>query len=83
MATRRSRRGSKKSGFRFAQRAWAPFGHLLGASGNTLKELGSTAGNVTKRTLNGVGRVGHIWTSHTNQAISNVLKKRRATRRRR
>jgi len=56
-----------------AGRVWSPVGHILGASGNTVKELANTAGNLTKRTVNGARRVGNIWTNAVNGSIRNVV----------
>lgn len=67
MAKKGTRRG-------LASRVWSPFGYVLGASGNTVKELANTAGNVTKRTVNGARRVGTIWTNAVNSSIKNVTR---------
>jgi hypothetical protein len=80
-STRKNTRRSGKKGI--AGRIYAPVGHVLAASGNTVQEVASTAGNITKRGLNGVSRVGHIWTNHFNQAATNVFKSRRNMKTRR
>jgi hypothetical protein len=66
-------------------RVWSPFGHVVNATGNSVKEIGSAAGNLTRRTLTAVRKLGNIWTSQTNAAIKNTMrggKRRRNTRRR-
>jgi len=66
-------------------RIWTPFGHVVNATGNSVKEIGNAAGNLTRRTLAAARKLGNVWTSHTNAAIKNTMKggKRRTTRRRR
>jgi hypothetical protein len=74
------RGGSKKSGLRITQRAWAPFGHTINATGNTVKEVVGTAGNIVKRGLNGARRIGNSWTRHANMAVKNVVSRRKGRR---
>lgn len=74
---------SRKSGLRLTQRVWAPIGHTVNATGETIKEVVGTTGNIVKRGLNGVRRIGNSWTRHANIAVKKVVsrKGRRATRR--
>ena len=74
---------SRKSGI--VTRVWSVPKHLLNATGNSVKEIGSAAGNLTRRTLTAVRKLGNIWTSQTNAAIKNTMKggkRGRNTRRR-
>ena len=64
---------SRKGGI--VKRVWAVPKHLLNATGNSVGEIGSTAGNLTKRTILGVRHLGNIWTSHANMALKNTLKR--------
>jgi hypothetical protein len=70
-----ARKGGK--GLRLTQRAWAPFGHAMDATGETVKEVGSVAGNLVRRSLQSVKTLGNIWTKHTNMAIRNVTRRKR------
>ncbi len=76
-------KNSRKGGLRLTQRAWAPVGHTINATGETVKEVVGTTGNIVKRALNGARRIGNSWTRHANMAVKNVVsrKGRRATRR--
>ncbi len=75
-AGRRRRAGTRKNGLRLGQRAYAPFGHAMNATGNSVRELSRTAGNVVKRSLSGVRRLGNIWVKHTNMALRNVTRRK-------
>ena len=70
------RRATRKNGLRLGQRAYAPFGHVLNATGNSARELSRTTGNVVKRSLSGVRRLGNIWVKHTNMALRNVTRRK-------
>jgi hypothetical protein len=80
-----ARKGTRKSGLRLTQRVWAPFGHAINATGNSVGEVTGTASNVVRRGLKGAKRLGNIWTRHANMAVKNVVSRRgsRKTRRNR
>ena len=76
-------KGKRNNSIRLTRRAWAPVGHTINATGETVGEVVSTAGNIVKRGLKGAKSLGNIWTRHANQAFTNVVrgKGRRGTRR--
>ena len=79
----KTRKGSRgNSGI--VGRVWAVPKHLLNATGNSVGEIGTTAGNLTKRTLLGARHLGNIWTSHADMALKNTLSpgSRRGSKRR-
>lgn len=80
-----ARKGTRKSGLRLTQRVWAPFGHAMNATGNSVGEVTGTASNIVRRGLKGAKRLGNIWTKHANMAVKNVVSRRgsRKTRRNR
>ena len=65
-----SKRSKGSKGFKGISRFYAPVGHALNATGETVGELGSTVGNVANRTIKGASQIGRIWTRHVNAAIS-------------
>ncbi len=78
-----ARKGTRKSGLRLTQRVWAPFGHAINATGNSVGEVTGTASNIVRRGLKGAKRLGNIWTSHANMAVKNVVSRRGGRRTRR
>ncbi len=80
-----ARKGTRKSGLRLTQRVWAPVGHTLNATGESVSEVVGTVGNIAKRGLKGARSLGNIWTRHANMAIKNVVsrKSRRGSKNRR
>lgn len=77
MARKGTRKGTRKNGLRLTQRVWAPFGHALNATGNSVGEVTGTASNIVRRGLKGAKRLGNIWTRHANMAVKNVVSRRR------
>lgn len=75
-----ARKGTRKGSLRLTQRAWAPFGHAMNATGNSVGEVTGTASNIVRRGLKGAKRLGNIWTGHANMAFKEVVS-RRGTRR--
>lgn len=72
-----ARKGSKRnSGMRLTRRVWAPVGHTINATGETVGEVVGTAGNIVKRGLKGARSLGNIWTRHANMAIKNVVSRK-------
>jgi hypothetical protein len=61
---------------RLTRRVWAPVGHTINATGETVGEVVSTAGNIVKRGLKGARSLGNIWTRHANMAIKNVVSRK-------
>lgn len=76
--------GKRNSGMRLTRRVWAPVGHTINATGETVGAVVGTAANIVKRGLKGARSLGNIWTRHANMAIKNVVsrKGRRANSRR-
>ncbi len=83
MAKRGGSRKGKRGGLRLTQRVWAPVGHTIDATGETVKEVVGLTGNIVKRGLKGARSLGNIWTRHANMAIKDVVsrKGRRGARR--
>jgi hypothetical protein len=71
---RRKQRGGKKRSTRksggITSRLYHPVGEVLDATAETIGEVGSTVGNVGKRTIKGATEIGRVWTRHVNSAIS-------------
>jgi len=57
---------------RILSRAYGPVGELVSATGNSVKEVASYAGNIVKRSAYGARKLGTIWTNHTNMAIQKI-----------
>jgi predicted methyltransferase len=57
---------------RILSRAYGPVGEFVNATGNSVKEVASYAGNVVKRSAFGARKLGTIWTNHTNMAIQKI-----------
>jgi hypothetical protein len=74
----RKNRGVKNA---VISRVWAVPSETLGATGNTAKLLSGKAGNLVKGTINTVKGLGNIWVSHTNSAVSRVVRGSKKTRR--
>jgi hypothetical protein len=75
-ATRRRRASSRKNGgVTVGRRAYAPFAHVMNATGNSVRQLSRTAGNVVRNSLLGVRKLGNIWVKHTNMALRNVTRR--------
>jgi hypothetical protein len=64
-STRRSRSSSGLS-----SRLYHPVGEIVDATGETIGEVSSTVGNVSKRTIKGASEIGRVWTRHINSALS-------------
>jgi len=71
---KRKQRGGKKRSTRksggISSKLFHPVGEILDATGETIGEVGSTAGNVAKRTIKGASEIGRVWTRHVNSALS-------------
>ena len=72
--TRKGKRNSQRF-TRYASRVYSPFGHVLNAAGNTVREATHYLGNVANRSVKGVSKIGKIVTNHTNMAIRNLTRK--------
>ena len=72
--TRKGKRNSQRF-TRYASRVYSPFGHVLNAAGNTVREVTHYVGNVANRSVKGVSKIGKIVTSHANMAIRNLTAK--------
>jgi len=59
---------------------WSPVGHIITATGETVKEVAGTAGNVTKRVINGARKIGNSWVSHSDKIVKALPKKRGTTK---
>jgi hypothetical protein len=60
----------------------APVRHAVSAAGETFGEVTNTAGNVAKRLVNGVKKIGSSLVSHTDEALRNVSNTRNNTKKR-
>ena len=58
----------------------APFGHIATATGETISEVASTAGNVAKRVINGARKVGSTWVTHTDEVLKSMPPVRKNTK---
>jgi len=56
-------------------RVYSPIGHVISATGNSVKEVSRYIGNVASRSIKGVKRLGNVWVNHTNMAIRNLTHK--------
>ena len=78
---RRGRRGTRKNGIKgLFGKVYSPVGHALMATGNSVKEVSSYVGNISKRSVNGAKHIGNIWTRHADASVRNVFGSRRKTR---
>jgi hypothetical protein len=71
--------GAKKNGKRgisITRRVFSPVGHVLNATGNSVKSVAKTAGNIVSSGLTGVRKVGNILVKHTNAAVTNITSKK-------
>ena len=75
--TRKNRRGSG-----FLTRLYSPLNRGLQAVGNVGGEVTNTVGNVFKRAVTGVRRVGSTVTGRVNQGVGELVKSRRGGKRR-
>jgi hypothetical protein len=71
-----ARRGTRKGGVNFFKRIWAPFGHLLMATGESSQKVGSTAGKIVKESIGAVEGVGKSFAKHSNNAVRNLTRRR-------
>jgi hypothetical protein len=75
--SRSSMKGGLRKGTRsarrvkgIASRVYAPLGHALNATGETVGTLGNTVGNIASCTIKGASEIGRIWTRHLNSAMA-------------
>ena len=91
---RTSRKGGKKGSPYFFRRVWSPFGAGVKLVGNTadvgIGYVGNTAGNViglvrrtTKRTTNGLDKIGSGFAGAANNAVGGLVGNRNRSRRNR
>lgn len=74
-ATRRGRAGKG-----IVSRIYSPFNHFFMASGESVRNVSRSTGNIVKRAINTVDSVGKRFATHTNRAISNVVSRRGSRR---
>ena len=63
--TRKARKG-------IVSRVYSPFSHLFQATGESVGVVANTAGNVVKKTIGAVNKIGTSFSSHTNRAIHDI-----------
>ena len=72
--TRKNRRLS------LAGKVYSPISHLLQATGNSVGIVTNTTRNIVKKSLKAVNNVGKSLTSHTNKTISNIMRRKRTSK---
>ncbi len=72
------KKSTRRNGLSLFSRVWAPFGHLLQATGESGKTVGSTAGKIVKESVGAVREVGSSFAKHANMAVRNVTRRRNA-----
>ncbi len=71
-------RKSGKSGRRgIVSRVYSPFSHLFQATGESVGVVANTAGNVVKKTIGAVNKIGTSFSTHTNRAIHDITARQR------
>jgi hypothetical protein len=71
---------TRKSGRGIVSRVYSPFSHLFQATGESVGVVANTAGNVVKKTIGAVNKIGTSFSSHTNRAIHDITSRRRKNR---
>jgi hypothetical protein len=61
---------------------WAPFKHILSATGESVGKLGKGAGKVVKGSINAVRGVGNSFSKHANMAVRNMSRKGKKSKKR-
>jgi hypothetical protein len=69
---------TRKTGRRgIVSRVYSPFSHLFQATGESVGVVANTAGNVVKKTIGAVNKIGTSFSSHTNRAIHDLTARKR------
>lgn len=63
-------------------RVYSPFSHLFQATGESVGVVANTAGNVVKKTIGAVNKIGTSFSTHTNRAIHDITARKRKNGRR-
>ncbi len=71
---------TRKSGRGIVSRVYSPFSHLFQATGESVGVVANTEGNVVKKTIGAVNKIGTSFSSHTNRAIHDITSRRRKNR---
>lgn len=71
----RTRKAVRRSGI--VSKIYSPFSHLFQATGESVGVVANTAGNVVKKSINAVNKIGTSFASHTNRAIKDVTSRKR------
>lgn len=75
----RTRKGGRKG---LVSKVYSPFSHLFQATGESVGTVANTAGNIVKKSIGAVNKIGLSFSTHTNRAIKDLTsRKRRASRR--
>ena len=89
-STRRGRKGSRKHGGRrggksmgLLGRVYSPVNHLFQAAENSVNALTRGTGSIVRTGLNSVNKVGKSVASHGDQAVRNIVSRRRKSRKNR
>ena len=90
-STRRGRKGSRKHGGRrsgkksmgLLSRVYSPVNHLFQAAENSVNSLARGTGSIVRTGLNSVNKVGKSVASHGDQAVRNIVSRRRKSRKNR
>ena len=89
-STRRGRKGSRKHGGRrggksmgLLSRVYSPVNHLFQAAENSVNSLARGTGSIVRTGLNSVNKVGKSIANHGDRAASNILSRRRKSRKNR
>ena len=77
-SARKTRRARNQNRTGIISRVWGPFGHFFSASGESAKQVGTTAGSVVQQTLYAVKGVGNTFARHANMAVRGVTKRRKS-----
>lgn len=71
----RTRKAGRRTGI--ISKVYSPFSHLFQATGESVGVVANTAGNVVKKTIGAVNKIGTSFASHTNRAIKDVTSRKR------
>lgn len=75
----RTRKSAHRTGI--VSKIYSPFSHLFQATGESVGVVANTAGNVVKRSIGAVNKIGTSFSSHTNRAIKDITSRKRKNQR--